>query len=189
MCADGNGHVKVVANSNAEEVCRRNADDLHGFVVESELFAQRRAAGEFSLPEAMANDCAGQSTAGPVIRRREESSGSRLDAEDAEEIAAYVEAGHKMGVAARVTRKVRLSPPSDSGKSRMILAQILPDRIRNYRIAACKISARLVHIDDTDLRQLLWIPDRQRLQQDGVDQLKESGVGANTKRKRGDHDE
>ena len=84
---------------------------------------------EFPLPEAIANDCAGQAAAGPVIRRREESSGNRLDAEDAEEIAADVEAVHKMGIAARVTRKARLTPRSDSGKTRMILAQFLPDWI------------------------------------------------------------
>ena len=159
MRADGNGNVKGVANGNAEEVCRSHADDLYGFVVESELLAQRRAARVFSLPEAIANDCAGQAAAGPVIGSREESSGSRLDAEDAEEIAADVETVRKMGVAARVTRKARLTPRSDTGKTRMILAQFLPDWMVDYRVAACNIPARVIQADDTDLRQFLRIFD------------------------------
>src|SRR5581483_12508088 len=61
--ADRDGHIKIAPNRHPEEIRRRNSDDLNEFVVELELLAQRRAATEFLLPEAVADDCAWKSTA------------------------------------------------------------------------------------------------------------------------------
>ncbi len=165
------GHVEVAANGHPEEVRRRDADDLHRLVVKPQLLAQRPATAELPLPEAIANDCARQSAAGPVVLRREDSPGNRPDPQDAEELAAYVEAIHKTGVAARITGETDVAPRSDSGEARVIVAQLLPDKIGYHWIAAEKAPARLVHIDDAHLRQLLRILHRQRLQQHRIEKL------------------
>src|SRR5437762_1942335 len=98
--ADGHGHIKVAANRHPEEVRRCDADHLHGLIVEPQLLTQCRAAAELLLPEAITDDCARRSAAGPVILCREDSAGNRSDSEHAEELAAYVEAIHKTGIAA-----------------------------------------------------------------------------------------
>ncbi len=141
--ADGHGHIKVAANGHPEEVRRRNADDLHRLVVEPQLLTQRRAAAELLLPEAIADDCARQSAAAPIVLRREDSPGNRPDSQNAEELTAYVEAIHKTGIAARITGEIDVSPRSDSGEARVIFAQILPDEIGYRWIAAEKAPARL----------------------------------------------
>jgi hypothetical protein len=77
--ADGNGYVKVVANGHPEEVRRRDADDIHGLVIEPQLLTQCRAATELLLPETIADDCARQSAAGPIVLRSEDSPGNGPD--------------------------------------------------------------------------------------------------------------
>src|SRR5262249_7844213 len=149
--AYGHGNVKVVAHGHPGEVRRRDADDIHDLVVEPQLLPQRRAAAEFLLPEAIADHCARQSAAAPIVLYGEDAPGERPDAQDTEELTAYVQAIHKTSIAARVARETDVVPGSDSGEALMVLAELLPDRIGYHWIGAGIISACPVHIDHAHL--------------------------------------
>ena len=161
-------YVEAPPHIHAKEVRRRYADHFHRFVVEHQFAAQRRAAAKLLLPEAIADHRARQPAAAAVILSGKDPPLDRPHAKQAEEISAHPQAPGETSVAARIPAEIGLPPCGNLREALVVLAQLLPDRVRHHRYPLETLPAGFIHIDNPHLRQLLRIPHRQRLQQHRV---------------------
>src|SRR5260370_492859 len=82
-----------------------------------------------------------------------------------------------------------LKPDGDYGESLLALADLLPHGKCELGILARKLAGTPMAVRDPDGPQLLGVLDRNGAQADGVNELEDSGVGADAERKGEDGDD
>ena len=124
--------------------------------------------------------------AGLIVRWRNEPSQKRMHRKDVEKVAAHPDAFRIVRFAARRQIERFGSPGRNGGKAFLAFANLLPHGKSDIRIAALEISRAPVAIRDFYDGELFWVLHRNRAQADGVNQLKNCGVGADSQGQRQD---
>ena len=163
----------------AEERRRRDADDGERHAIERERPSDDAGfAAEAALPERVADDGDGaiRPAAALVVGGAEGAAEHRRHAEHVEESATRPHALDELGGAAARQIEARVGPGDGAiGPLVLPVAQLLPDRIGPRPVV--------------EQHQALRLADRQRLQQDAVDEREDRAVGADAKGEGGDGDE
>jgi hypothetical protein len=160
-----------------------DADDFKGMKLDCHLAPNRRLlSAVFPLPECFAEDNAGRATPALIVLRCEQPPYDRLHTEHAEEISAHIKAIHTVRLAAGRNVETTLGPGKHAVKPLLLGANLLPLRVRQHGVRRRKIAGTAMRLNDAHLGELVRILERKRGQADGIEQLEDSGVGADAER-------
>src|SRR5258708_30535018 len=124
-----------------------------------------------------------------VIRRTEQPPQNRLDAKDVKEIAADANAFCFADLPARGQIEPLVGPNGNFGEAFLALADLLPHGKGELGILAGELAGAPVAVCDSNRPQLLRALDGDGGQADGVNELEDSGGGADSEMKKEDGDE
>src|SRR2546426_1483529 len=188
--ADRHGNVKSVAYGNAIETRRRDADNLKRITVQGQPFSNHRGvAGKISLPEGVTDVCSRYAAARLVIPRTKQPPQNRLHAKDVKEIAADADSFRFADLAARGQIESLVGPDGQFGESFLALADLLPHGKGELGVSARKLAGTPVAVCNPDGPQVLGVLDRNGTKTDGVDELEDGSVGADTEGESQDGDD
>src|ERR1035438_6347635 len=177
--------VETVPHSYAEELRRRNADDLHKIVIREQLDAGGQiASAQFALPIRVTGN-GGRSRAGALILRSQQTPAERPDAQHAKELAAYQNLVEVPHLAATADVALVRAPGECPREGLLFVSDQLPERARQLSILLIHAHAAVTAYD-FHFGEFLRVLDRQAAQADGVEQLKNGCVGADSQRQRDD---
>ncbi len=186
---NGHGHVKDIAHGDSIETWRRNAEDFERIAVQRQALANDGwITGKIPLPERVADVCRRRAAAGLVILRTKQPPKNRLDAENVKEIAADADTLCFADLSTRSQIESLVGPDGDFGESFLALADLLPHGKSELGILARKLAGTPMAVCDPDGPQLLGVLDWNSAQADGVNELEDSGVGADAEREGKDGD-
>ena len=168
-------HVERAADLGAEERGRRDADDgeRHAFDRDAAAEGGRRSS-EAPLPEVVADHGDGPvgTQGAPIVLGGERASDDRLDPEHLEHAAACPQSGHLVALAGRGQVEA-LDAPGERAVEHGVIAQLLPDRIGPVAARTDAVGQR-----HREQHQAFGLGDRQRPEQQSVDDGEDGAVGA-----------
>ena len=172
--------VEGAADLHAAEIALRDADDRERVSVELNRFADHvRAAAVFALPESITEDRDRpiRTAAAPIIVGREQAANLRRDAERVEEAAADEEPLRVARLAAGIQVEARVAVGADADQHLLVIADVLPLRVGQRGVGAA-------YALEAENHQPIRLVDRQRLEDQRVDQREDRDVGADAEGQR-----
>ena len=168
-------HVEAASapDRRSVEPRRRHADDGEDVAVQPHLPPDDiRFAGEPRLPEVVADHRHGMRARRHIVGRRQQPSARRgTDVEDVEEVAGDDQAVHQFGRVAGVEAGADAAPAGQAVEVLVVVAQGRVHRIGEHAAVAAG-----------DIGEAGRVADPQALEQRGVDQAEDRGVGADAQR-------
>ena len=148
---------------------RRHADDGEDVAVQPHLAPDDvRFAGEPRLPEVVADHRHGMRARRHIVGRRQQPAArSGADAEDVEEVAGDNQAVHQFGRVAGIEARADAAPAGEAVEMLVVVAQRRVHRIGEHAAVAAG-----------DVGEAGRVADPQALEQRGVDEAEDGGVGA-----------
>jgi hypothetical protein len=181
---------KSIANGDAIETWRRDAEHFERIAIERQALANhRRVTGKVPLPERVADVCRRRGATRLVILRTKQPAENWLNTEDMKEIAADPDALCITNFPASGKIESLVGPDGDVGESLLALEDLLPHGKGELGILAGKLAGAPVAVGNPDGAQLLGVLDRNGAEANRVDELKDGGVGADAERKGKDGDD
>ena len=184
---DRHHHVRVLADHDAVEAGRRDADDRHRQPVERHGPVQHaRIGAEAPRPIMMAEHRDRMAARRTVVVRREGSADVRADAEHVEIVAGDELAADALGLAVGHHRERRGEPREHAVEHGAAIAEVAIHRVREGAVVERASLKRAGAVeDDQPLRRF----HRQEAEQHLVGERKDGRVGADPERERHDDDE
>jgi hypothetical protein len=176
-------HLRCQERHHAGERRRRDANDRVRLAVDSDRLADgRRAGGVFTIPQPIGDHCRAR-RARLVVFRQQRAADKRLHAEQLKVVAGHRLAHRKPRAVDQFHGGHRRAVGQHVGEHVVLRFEIEEVRIRAGRVAIA-VAAAGEHVDQP-VRAL----DRQRLEQQGVDQREQRGVEADADGQRRDGDQ
>ena len=166
---------------------RRDARDVEGLSADHDPLPQRRvASSEPALPVRIAENGGIRRTAAAIVAGVEQASSMRRESECREELATHPDPPGSARVSGAIDggRHVEASPGEDRGHGLLMRPYALPHRIREALDRVVGDADARASAEDGDLDQFVRTRDRQASQPDGVQELENRGVGANSQPER-----
>lgn len=116
-----------------------------------------------------------------LILRKSQTSAPGLNSQHPEEFAADKDSGHNLEITALSHRNLIHAPRKDAREGRVIAADLLPYRPRQFTVISVHAHP-MVAAGDLHLCEFSWVPDGQAAQPDRIQQLKDSCVRADSQR-------
>ncbi|HEY7284130.1 MAG TPA: hypothetical protein VH497_01715 [Vicinamibacterales bacterium] len=174
----------------AVESTLRHADDRHRLAVDRDgLIQDRGIQSEAPLPVAPAEDHDVRFAGSGIVRRRQQPSDGRLDADDREVVAGHEQPVDAFSLAARGEVGPERDVRGEAGKRRLGFFEVAEHRITEHPVAVALLAARIrpgLRPRRPDVHEPVRFRHRQRTEQDLIEEREDGRVRADAERQRHD---
>jgi hypothetical protein len=166
------------------EKCGRGHTDhfLELFVHHERAIHAEFPSTHLALPIGITDNCAGGRTGALLVFGQNQAATPRLDSEHAEEVAADPDSVRSPQFATLPNSHIIRGPGEDTREGLLLSLDLLPDRPSQSSVTSGIQAHSAVAALDPYLRKLLRVLNRQAAQPDGVEQLKDGGIRADSQR-------
>ncbi len=180
-------HVRVLADDDAVEAWRRDADDGHRRAVEGDgTIDDRRIAGEAAHPVVVTQDRHRISARRLVVVWRQRAADVRADGEDVEVVPGHELTADALRLSVGHQRERRGKACDDAAEHRRLIAEVAVHRVREGAVVE---RASLKCAGSVEDHELLRISYGQQAEQQLIGERENRRVRADAERDRQDHDE